>query len=135
MAVVSEAVLRRMVVALADGVGHDERGAPFEVTAGVTWVASDALVGYPVRTRRLFGRGGERHLSGRLADMQGEGDTSPAATAAHPTVRPRRDFAAERPGVDLRLDATPRVRVVSEVSFVTGPGATSRHASDWVELD
>jgi hypothetical protein len=27
-------------------------------------------------------------------------------------VRPRRDFAAERPGVELRVDATPRVQVV-----------------------
>jgi hypothetical protein len=94
-----------------------------------------------------------------------------AATAA---VRPRRDFASERPGVDLRLDATPRVQVVIgaramraigeetvalsrdrgvesggwifgtgafrwdkriEVSFVTGPGPTSKHTPDWCELD
>jgi hypothetical protein len=99
---------------------------------------------------------------------------SQSTTAAPARVRPRRDFAAERPGVDLRLDATPRVQVVIgaramraigeetlalsrdfrvesggwifgtgafrwdrriEVSFVTGPGATSKHASDWCELD
>ena len=37
---------------------------------------------------------------------------SRARTAASATGRPRRDFAAERPGVDLRLDSTPRVQVV-----------------------
>jgi len=94
--------------------------------------------------------------------------------AASATVRPRRDFAAERPGVALRLDATPRVQVVIgaramrvitdetrsvtrdrglevggwlfgrghhswnevvEVLLATGPGARSRHARDWCELD
>jgi hypothetical protein len=40
------------------------------------------------------------------------GSASQAATAAPATAGPRRDFAAERPGVDLRLDATPRVQVV-----------------------
>ena len=37
---------------------------------------------------------------------------SRARTAASATGRPRRDFAAEPPGVDLRLDAKPRVQVV-----------------------
>src|SRR6516165_8059022 len=41
--------------------------------------------------------------------MTSTGRASMAATA---TGRPRRDFAPERPGVDLRLDATPRVQVV-----------------------
>jgi hypothetical protein len=97
-----------------------------------------------------------------------------AMTAAPATVRPRRDFAAERPGVDLRLDATPRVQVVIgaramrmigeetlalsrdcgvesggwifgtgcfswdrriEISIATGPGANSKHAPRWCELD
>jgi hypothetical protein len=37
---------------------------------------------------------------------------SQTTTAAPATVRPRRDFAAERPGVALRLDKAPRVQVV-----------------------
>ena len=52
--------MNRMVAALADGVGHDERGTPFQVRAGVTWVASDALSVYPVDTRRLFACRAER---------------------------------------------------------------------------
>jgi hypothetical protein len=35
-----------------------------------------------------------------------------SSKAAPATLRRRQDFAAERPGVDLRLDATPRVQVV-----------------------
>jgi len=97
-----------------------------------------------------------------------------ATTPTRANVRSRRDFAAERPGVDLRLDVTPRVQVVIgaramraigeetvalsrdrgvesggwmfgtgafrwdrriEVSIASGPGARSRHAPDWCELD
>jgi hypothetical protein len=164
-------LMNMMVVALADGVGHDEGGNPFRVKAGITHVASDSLASYPGRTRRLFGRSGQRPR-GPLTNERG--GTSSATMPSPASVRPRRDFAAERPGVDLRLDATPRVRVVIsasamrliadetqhvtrdhgletggwlfgrgtyswdkavEVSLATGPGARSRHAPGWCELD
>jgi len=99
---------------------------------------------------------------------------SQATTTAPAAVRPRRDFVAERRGVDLRVDAMPRIQVVIgaramrviadetrsvtrdhglevggwlfgrghycwnkvvEVSLATGPGARSRHAPGWCELD
>ena len=60
---------------------------------------------------------------------------SRATTAAPATVRPRRDFAAERAGVDLRVDATPRRLASANLHFaITAPGATQAKAARAVEL-